>query len=87
MKAVAQCNDAARLVARNRIGQAVERLACVLGWQEHAATRGSGAFLQVQIGHQQRCMRGPDGHAGTIGQQLGATDEYGECAAPIEPLL
>ena len=82
VKAVAQRNNAPDLVEGNRLSQTDERFARVVGWQEHAASRVGGAFLQVKIGDQQRAMRGPERHAGTICQQVGATDEYGKGAVP-----
>ena len=57
---VAERDDDARLIAAQQQGQAIERGVGVPGRQQHALARIGGAFLQVQVGDDERAGGGPD---------------------------
>ena len=74
--AVAQRNDARRLVAVDHLGQAHQGLARVVGRQQAAALGVGGSLFQVQVRHQQRRFARPVERAGIVGDELLAAQRH-----------
>ena len=74
MKAVAERDHHARVVARNHAGEAPQGRRGVIGWQQHTAGGKARTFFQMQVGDDEQPLRFPKQRAGKIGHQRDAGD-------------
>jgi hypothetical protein len=78
MKAVAERDDPAWLVARDDGSQSRQRRRRVVRRQQDAAGGEAGAFFQMQVGDDQQPFVVPEQHARCVGGKLHACDiEHG----------
>ena len=77
MEAVAQRDDAARRIMRDKTRKPRQRRGGVIGRQQHAARGKARAFFQMQVGDDEQALLRPVQRACRIGEERSGTDRDG----------